>query len=41
MKEVALEEVNEIKGWFEHNREFLVPIVKERNEILYESKMCD
>jgi len=40
-KDVALEEVDAIKGWFEYNRDFLMPILKERNKLLYESKMCD
>jgi len=41
VKDVVLEEVDATKGWFEYNRDFLMPILKERNKLLHKLKICD
>lgn len=39
--EVAKEEVNKNSRWFEHSRDFLIPIIKQRNELLHQAKFQD
>ena len=38
-KEVALEDRDVTKGWFEHSKEFLKLTIKERNDLLYKVKI--